>query len=578
MIWLKVFGFLLLALPVLGLEICRLDYGSFGAIPDDGQDDSRALQKALDHLVAQGGGTLQIPSGVYEFHSRVTVEGSFDFLRIEGAGQSLSRLVGLNDEGILKIVSQNAHTVIEIVDLDLPPGKTNCGTALELIKPYSEPQDRDYNLLLNNLELKPMDMNTCYFTRVFVADGWMPLLDNINTSGLYGPKFNTFEGKRRKYEAKSIVTLTKAYKPRIQYCNLWAAEYGIIIELTDAHEQPTINTTVSVENAHGIQITKTGNRLLSNPVLIDGCHWNNSFYGLVMKDVDSFRLVQNCLYGASDVEDSYQDIRLINCSNGELVDNSFWFAVKPRTCVFVDKASRNIRIHNTHFGRGVSLEPVILEAGAQNITVENNVYGTVYALDEKDTFGLWEMEEMAGGKALDKDRLCPERNNDLRLTRAVPVAGAASLKLGQAISFRDPTAEASPVQEWDGAPGVRIQFHVQISAGFDQGKSTIMEVLNVYKVNLDAGQLCFTFYDEAGKEIVLSAGRIPAGKWFAVLAEVDPKLERAVLEVSGIGGDRRFIDQLELNSKKRPLTLSPNKGGKKFTGAIDQLWIKKLHK
>jgi len=568
----------LAAVPAFALETLRFDEATCGAVPDDKQDDSPALQKALDRLVAAGGGTLQVPSGTFEMHARVSVQGNISFLRIEGAGHSLSRLVCLNDDGLIKIVSTDADCVIEIVDIDLPPGRQNCGTCLELTKPYSEPQGRDYNLLLSNLELKPEAMDTCHYTDVFVTEGWMPLIDNINTSGFYGPKFNTFEGKRRKYEARSILLLKKSYKPRVRWCNFWAAEYGIGIELTDAHAEPTLEGTVSVENAHGIHIKKLGSRPFSNPVWIDGCHWNNAFSGLVMTGIDSFRLVQNCLYGAWDVEDDYADIKLVDCSRGEIVDQSFWFGVKPRPNIYIDKDCRDISIRNTHFGRGVSFEPVVIEQGAQNIDVRNNVYGTVYALDEGDTFGLWEFEEMDGNRALDKDRLHPGRNNDLVLTGAVAGPGAKVLKLGQALYLNDLLASASPVQKWDGAPGVRINIHLKIPREVSTGESTILEVPGVYRLFLRQGSLCFSFSGKPEHTVLEVPGVARHRSWIPVIAEVDPALNRAVLEVSGFGGDRRFLDRLQLAGEKKELIIAPADAHRKFTGAIDQLWIQRLGK
>jgi hypothetical protein len=219
------------------------------------------------------------------------------------------------------------------------------------------------------------------------------------------------------------------------------------------------------------------------------------------------------------------------------------------------------------------------EASAQNIEVKNNIYGTVYALDEGDTFGLWEFEETAVGKALDKDRLHPGRDNDLLFENAEIIDGAASLKLGKALSFSDRSAEASPVQEWSGAPGVRIHMMLKIPAGFDRDKSTVFEVSNIYSLYLDEDALCFEFRDPRGKKTVLSVGQAArARRWLPIIAEVDPVTGRAVLEVSGLGGDRRFIDGLELNGKQRPLTIAPSVSGeKKFTGAVDQLWIQNLH-
>ena len=52
---------------------------AFGAVADDGFDDSAAFQQALDALIADGGGYLEIPAGQYRIEEclSVWVAGSF---------------------------------------------------------------------------------------------------------------------------------------------------------------------------------------------------------------------------------------------------------------------------------------------------------------------------------------------------------------------------------------------------------------------------------------------------------------------------------------------------------------------
>jgi hypothetical protein len=560
--------------------VLRFDEKTLGAIPGDGLDDSPALQKALDQLVAAGGGTLEVPSGVFDIMSRVAVEGEFRDLRIIGTGQGLARLVCRNSDGLLKITATNPEAAVEIRDIDLPPGQAAAGTCLELVKPYSEPADREQNLLLSNLELRPENLETDYYRRVFVAEGWMPLLDNINTSGLYGPKFNTFEGKRKKYQAESIVVLKQAYKPRIQYANLWAAEYGVIIELTDAHPLPTMNASVSVENAHGIHITKLGDRPQTNPLVIDGCHWNNAFSGLVLKGIQGFRLVQNCLYGASDIEKGYSDIRLEDCSNGELLDNSFWFAVMPRIPVSVGADCHDITIRNSLFGRGVAIEPVVVEPGAKNISISGSLFDSVYALDEEGTFGLWEMEETNGEPApaaLDKGRIDPDRKNHLLIEGATFGPGSATMKLGQAILFPGGRGTARSSKPWPGAKGLRLQAHLKIDPSMGVEESTVAEVAGVFRLFLADGDLRFTYIDAQGKPTTLSVQGIMARRdWIPILAEVNPELGRVSLEVGMTGSDRRDLENLALNKASAPLVIAPDDGHRRFSGGIDQVWLRQL--
>ena len=44
-------------------SVSVLDYG---AVPDDGQLDTQAIQKAIDEVSEKGGGTVIIPSGDYD--------------------------------------------------------------------------------------------------------------------------------------------------------------------------------------------------------------------------------------------------------------------------------------------------------------------------------------------------------------------------------------------------------------------------------------------------------------------------------------------------------------------------------
>jgi hypothetical protein len=285
--------------------------------------------------------------------------------------------------------------------------------------------------------------------------------------------------------------------------------------------------------------------------------------------------VKNCIYGSSDVEDDYKDIILKDCSNGTLTDNSFWFGVKPRPNVYVDAQCSNITIRSSFFGPGVSRQPVVIESGARNIEVKNNIYETGYAMDEGDTFGLWEMEESGAGVIYDKDRLHPGRDNHLVFSNAVLRAGAKLM--GQALYFSGADSAASAIHEWDGAAGVRIQLYLKVDPGCDQGLSTVLEVPGVYKLYFNNGSLMFAFTDKSGAKTTLAVEKVSMNRaWMEILAEVDPVIERVVLEVKGIGGDRRFIKGTELDNKKRRLKLTPIDGGKKFSGGIDRLWIQRL--
>lgn len=75
-------------IPVLENTLSLAD---FGAVADDDEDDSAALQRGIDELQQAGGGVLFIPDGLYYLDHFVTVTG--DNVVLRGNGASKTRLV-----------------------------------------------------------------------------------------------------------------------------------------------------------------------------------------------------------------------------------------------------------------------------------------------------------------------------------------------------------------------------------------------------------------------------------------------------------------------------------------------------
>lgn len=80
-IWLSLAGLAIAAVP------STVNIQNFGAIPDDGQDDSAAIQAAFNSLDPVKGGTVVCPPGTYDISTPIVVTGSA--VRFEGtAGPS----------------------------------------------------------------------------------------------------------------------------------------------------------------------------------------------------------------------------------------------------------------------------------------------------------------------------------------------------------------------------------------------------------------------------------------------------------------------------------------------------------
>lgn len=59
--------------PAADIAVHTHNVRDFGAVPDDGKDDTAAVQRAIDAAVEAGGGVVYVPAGRYTFRKRLTV-------------------------------------------------------------------------------------------------------------------------------------------------------------------------------------------------------------------------------------------------------------------------------------------------------------------------------------------------------------------------------------------------------------------------------------------------------------------------------------------------------------------------
>ena len=89
----------------------------FGAIADDGIDDSAAIQAAIDACGAAGGGEVYIPAGTFLISSTINIMVSNITLSGEGAGASIiddfEGVGGLGDNPLIEIGEINAGSYVE---------------------------------------------------------------------------------------------------------------------------------------------------------------------------------------------------------------------------------------------------------------------------------------------------------------------------------------------------------------------------------------------------------------------------------------------------------------------------------
>ena len=160
------------------------DVACFGAVADDGRDDSAAFQSALDTLAAAGGGVLHIPPGDWHFSRRVSAALNGGAVLIRGSGQGVSRLIGDNPDGILSLRDETCLWQVTIRDLSLAAARPAAGVAIEVTSPQRGA--RNYRTLtMRDVDIRGDGLPTTnHFTIGVNATGqWRPLFENVIASG-----------------------------------------------------------------------------------------------------------------------------------------------------------------------------------------------------------------------------------------------------------------------------------------------------------------------------------------------------------------------------------------------------------
>jgi hypothetical protein len=561
---------LIFLLGVVSTRAASLDVTDrpFGAVPDDGKDDSAAIQLAINQALRQGDGEVFVPPGEYHIGHRLRIEGRFDRLFFRGAGHGLVRFVSTAEDGFVVVKATLPTARVGFLDFDLYAGREAGGTAFHLVKPYAETSDGEPSLVLSGLMLRPVDITRDYFVRTIHAEGWSPLIENVNASGPYGPKVQI----EQKGIPESVVVLKQAWRPRIRYCHFWSAATGVEIELTDAHEQPTFEGSVSVECGRGIVISKIGDNDLSHPVVIRDSHWNNWEVGLHLRGIHGFLIENNVPYFPRADMDSaqYHDILLENSSRGLVRCNQFWFpGSSRRSSIRVDPACRDIRITRNYFGGGVCDDAIVVAPGARNVVVTGNDYGGLYAMDEPATFAIWEFDDPEH-PGRDKSLLEPDRRNTLQIIGTQSVEGGGKAP-GRALDFSPPGSRALSSHGWPAAPGVDLRLLVRFYPA--RGERTVLEVPGAFRLLARERDLVFeaTGSDGNTRSALVPRGAVP-NRFLHVRCLASPEVGRLLLEIDGVGRDETKFPA-PLARSQELMTLAPDSAGEPFTGALDQIRV-----
>lgn len=355
-----------------------------GAIPNDGQDDSAAFERALAQVRAAGRGVLYVPPGDYQFARQVSIELKGVALTLRGDGQGVSRLWSQNRDGILDLYDDTCTWQVAVRDLSFLAGQPEAGTALALRSGHRGA--RNYrSVTLRDVDVRggPVLPATHYFTRGVAAIGqWRPLFENVIVCGAAGPKISSLrEDGDIVYGMTVGMQADWCYAPTFENCYAWSTHTGYQIVNEGRPEGPEDGSFRRC-TANSVRIGIDIKTPIKEPQLvIDACHINARDVGIRLEKRKFFHLTNNLLYGldTARTDQPYVDILLLDCYDGYIAGNIFHSPavhnLKPepevnRVMIRADQGTRDIIITNNLFnakGRAIVVEP-----GASNVMARDN--------------------------------------------------------------------------------------------------------------------------------------------------------------------------------------------------------------
>lgn len=351
------------------------DVTEYGAIANDGKDDSQAFQRAADALVPAGQGVLRIPAGDYHIKQRISAESVTWRASIAGDGLGATRIFCTGDQGVFRLVSKSRESQMTIRDLSLMAPRTGAGAAIEITMPQGGNQ-HNRSLIVQDVEIRGVDRSRDYFDYGIRALGqWRPLFTNVAFSGPFGPEVkDRYSDKSPAYHATCGIQVDGSYAPAFEHCYVWSARTGYSVKSSSAPgpEDCAFHRCFAVSCRVGMDIATKGQE---PQLVIDSCHINCRDVGIRISGRKYFQLTNNLVYNDDfkSVAPGYIDIELSNCQGGVITGNIFHQpGNKNRVMLQIDKRCRNLIVSDNIFNaRGTAISA---QDGATGVTTHGNQF------------------------------------------------------------------------------------------------------------------------------------------------------------------------------------------------------------
>jgi len=373
---------------------------AFGAVGDGITDDASAIQKAINAIMANGGGSLYFPPGDYVIKSQISInvnlgDGKEKGLSIYGAGRGSTVIRIQNSAGFFKWVLNSAREITFSIGYltCVADNSGNSGTFIHLEQvPGGNHQYRDFSAY--DIMGVPETVDTDYFDKLFYCKGlFRPYFNSVTSTGPYGP--NTSESTRM--QGTAVFDVPECYAPTFVGCYAWGCTYGYryIVNENTGGEGGKWDNCVANNNKVGFDIFSTG---IEPGFTIKDCHANCNEANIRLDGKKYGHIINNLLY--NETSSKFTDIHLINCETIVLENNIYHFPGNiNRTMVNVDKNATRIFIQNEKFrcnGTAINLENRANEIYIErpwfnsevNSQIVNNTAGELFVTRKTRLFAL----------------------------------------------------------------------------------------------------------------------------------------------------------------------------------------------
>ena len=342
---------------------------AFGAVGNGITDDASAIQKAINTIMTNGGGSLYFPPGDYVIKSQIST--SIDLgngwekgLSIFGAGRGTTVIRIQNSTGFFKWVLNATRNInFSIKNLTaIADNGGNAGTFVHLEQiAGGVHQYRD--LVADDVMGIGQDRDTDYFDKFFYCFALhRPYFSNVTSTGSYGPNANETE----KLQGTAVFDVPECYAPTFVSCYAWGGDYAYrhLTNENPGSEDGKWDKCVANNCKVGFYISSPG---IEPGLTIKDCHANANEANIRINGKKYGHIINNLLY--NETLSRFTDINLINCEDIVLENNIYHFPKNiNRTMVNVDKTSTRIFIQNEKFRcNGTAIN---LESGANEIYIE----------------------------------------------------------------------------------------------------------------------------------------------------------------------------------------------------------------